>query len=231
MVFRRPWCTRVLGTVWTQDQKCEAKMDPRGRTQQLDHRYNEESLCAEYRTPGQYVRPSKSFPTITVDANRFFRYSLVQFESVADWSRYKVGLLCLQIRLGFIRSFTRSRWYDKQPYGRSRSGGGSLWLSFCLSTEFIIEYEESQWEPGNWKELLRVLGSHNSAVLKLHGHVDYRFRVSGVNDVGRGPSSEPSERYKTPPSGPAVFLLSFITCLYKILQAAAAVPKRSDLSR
>ncbi|XP_076609081.1 neural cell adhesion molecule L1-like protein isoform X3 [Chaetodon auriga] len=70
------------------------------------------------------------------------------------------------------------------------------------TTEFIIEYEESQWEPGNWKELLRVPGNHNSAVLKLHGHVDYRFRVSGVNTVGRGPSSEPTERYKTPPAAP-----------------------------
>lgn len=59
-----------------------------------------------------------------------------------------------------------------------------------------------------------MLGNHNSAVLKLHGHVDYRFRVSGVNDVGRGPPSEPSERYKTPPSGPAVFLLSFLLRVY-----------------
>ncbi|KAI3370453.1 hypothetical protein L3Q82_025217, partial [Scortum barcoo] len=70
------------------------------------------------------------------------------------------------------------------------------------TTEFIIEYEESQWEPGNWKELLRVPGNHNSAILKLHGHVDYRFRVSGVNAVGRGRPSEPSDRYKTPPSAP-----------------------------
>ncbi|XP_026205921.1 neural cell adhesion molecule L1-like protein isoform X2 [Anabas testudineus] len=70
------------------------------------------------------------------------------------------------------------------------------------TTEFVVEYEENQWEPGNWKELLRVPGNHNSAVLKLHGHVDYRFRVSGVNTVGRGPSSEPTERYKTPPAAP-----------------------------
>ncbi|XP_051932014.1 neural cell adhesion molecule L1-like protein isoform X2 [Hippocampus zosterae] len=70
------------------------------------------------------------------------------------------------------------------------------------TTEFIIQYEESQWEPGNWKELLRVPGNHASAVLKLHGHVDYRFRVAGVNGVGRGPPSEPTERYKTPPTAP-----------------------------
>lgn len=44
-------------------------------------------------------------------------------------------------------------------------------------------------------------GNHNSAILKLHGHVDYCFRVSGVNAVGRGPSSQPTERYRTPPAG------------------------------
>lgn len=70
------------------------------------------------------------------------------------------------------------------------------------TTEFIIEYEESQWEPGNWKELLQVPGNHNSAVLKLHGNVDYRFRVSAVNAVGTGRPSEPTERYKTPPAAP-----------------------------
>ncbi|KAF7654618.1 hypothetical protein LDENG_00067150, partial [Lucifuga dentata] len=70
------------------------------------------------------------------------------------------------------------------------------------TTEFIIEYEESQWEPGSWKELLRVPGNHGSAVLKLHGHIDYRFRVSGMNAVGRGSPSEPTERYKTPPAAP-----------------------------
>ncbi|XP_031680751.1 neural cell adhesion molecule L1-like protein isoform X13 [Oncorhynchus kisutch] len=70
------------------------------------------------------------------------------------------------------------------------------------TTDFIIEYEESQWEPGNWNELQRVPGNHGSTVLKLYGHVDYRFRVSGVNAVGRGRPSEPTERYKTPPAAP-----------------------------
>ncbi|KAK6318938.1 hypothetical protein J4Q44_G00101490 [Coregonus suidteri] len=70
------------------------------------------------------------------------------------------------------------------------------------TTEFIIEYEESQWEPGTWRELQRVPGNHGSAVLKLYGHVDYRFRVSAVNAVGRGRPSKPTERYKTPPAAP-----------------------------
>ncbi|XP_051563486.1 neural cell adhesion molecule L1-like protein isoform X3 [Myxocyprinus asiaticus] len=69
-------------------------------------------------------------------------------------------------------------------------------------TEFVIEFEESQYEPGSWKELLRIPGNHHSAMLKLHGHVDYRFRVSAINEVGRGRASQTIERYKTPPSAP-----------------------------
>uniref|UniRef100_A0A667YTC5 Cell adhesion molecule L1-like b n=1 Tax=Myripristis murdjan TaxID=586833 RepID=A0A667YTC5_9TELE len=76
------------------------------------------------------------------------------------------------------------------------------WIPGDEHNKFIIEYEESQWEPGNWKELLRVPGNHASATLKLHGHVDYRFRVSGVNAVGRGHPSKPTERYRTPPAAP-----------------------------
>ncbi|XP_055016468.1 neural cell adhesion molecule L1-like protein [Boleophthalmus pectinirostris] len=70
------------------------------------------------------------------------------------------------------------------------------------TTEFIIQFEESQWEPGKWKELLRVPGNLHSTLLKLHGHVDYRFRVAGVNAVGTGAYSEPTERYKTPSAAP-----------------------------
>ena len=76
-----------------------------------------------------------------------------------------------------------------------------FWFVFFLSTEFVIEFEESQREPGIWREAQRVPGSHTSATLKLHGHADYRFRVSGVNDVGTGRPSEPSENYKTPARG------------------------------
>lgn len=41
-VFRRPRRTRALGAVRTQGQKCEAEMDPGGRSQQLHHRYGGE---------------------------------------------------------------------------------------------------------------------------------------------------------------------------------------------
>ncbi|XP_074501238.1 cell adhesion molecule L1-like a isoform X9 [Sebastes fasciatus] len=69
-------------------------------------------------------------------------------------------------------------------------------------TEFIVEYEESQWEPGRWKELQKVPGNQATAELALHGHLDYQFRVYAVNAVGPGPPSEPTERYKTPPAAP-----------------------------
>ncbi|XP_035244740.1 neural cell adhesion molecule L1-like protein isoform X4 [Anguilla anguilla] len=68
--------------------------------------------------------------------------------------------------------------------------------------EFVIEYEESEWEPGKWKELLRVPGNHASALLKLNGHVDYQFRVFAINAIGEGPPSAPTERIRTPPSAP-----------------------------
>ncbi|XP_041837570.1 neural cell adhesion molecule L1-like protein isoform X2 [Melanotaenia boesemani] len=69
-------------------------------------------------------------------------------------------------------------------------------------TEFIIEYEESKWEPGNWKELLRLSGNQNSAELKLHGHINYRFRMYAVNGVGAGLPSQSTESYTTPPRAP-----------------------------
>ncbi|XP_061759851.1 neural cell adhesion molecule L1-like protein isoform X7 [Nerophis ophidion] len=68
--------------------------------------------------------------------------------------------------------------------------------------EFIVEYEESQWEPGKWKELHKVPGNQATVELALHGHLNYQFRVYAVNAIGPGPPSEPTERYKTPPAAP-----------------------------
>ncbi|XP_052415487.1 neural cell adhesion molecule L1-like protein isoform X9 [Carassius gibelio] len=69
-------------------------------------------------------------------------------------------------------------------------------------TEFVIEFEENQHQPGSWREMMRVPGNHHSALLKLHGHVDYRFRVYAINEVGSGRPSQATERYKTPASAP-----------------------------
>ena len=146
--------------------------------------------------------------------NRFVWYHLVQYVFIIDSSKHEVWFVSQ-------RSVLHSWGLDKQPFGRNSSSAGALWSSLCLSTEFIIEYEESKWEPGNWKELLRVPGNHNSAVLKLHGHVDYRFRVYGVNAVGAGPPSESTESYTTPSRGLS-FTLMFVTLFDKVLQATWA---------
>ncbi|XP_052450225.1 cell adhesion molecule L1-like a isoform X4 [Carassius gibelio] len=69
-------------------------------------------------------------------------------------------------------------------------------------TEFIIQYEENNWEPETWKELLRIAGSQFSAPLTLYGHINYQFRVIAVNAIGGSHPSMPSERYKTPPCAP-----------------------------
>lgn len=69
-------------------------------------------------------------------------------------------------------------------------------------TAFIIEYEENQWDPGRWRTLERVPGNHATASLMLQGHIDYQFRVSAVNDVGQGPPSRTTERYKTQATEP-----------------------------
>uniref|UniRef100_A0A7N6C0Z2 Cell adhesion molecule L1-like b n=1 Tax=Anabas testudineus TaxID=64144 RepID=A0A7N6C0Z2_ANATE len=127
---------------------------------------------------GQYTCLAKNTEgTSAIDSMLYVKGKLLKKRSVCSGSQ----LMCLRS--------VKLKWIPGDDHNSS-------------TTEFVVEYEENQWEPGNWKELLRVPGNHNSAVLKLHGHVDYRFRVSGVNTVGRGPSSEPTERYKTPPAAP-----------------------------
>uniref|UniRef100_A0A8B9ZJD4 Neural cell adhesion molecule L1-like protein n=1 Tax=Anas platyrhynchos TaxID=8839 RepID=A0A8B9ZJD4_ANAPL len=73
---------------------------------------------------------------------------------------------------------------------------------FLSSTESIIEYEESQWEPGRWQELTQVPGNDTTALLTLAPYMNYQFRVVSVNAVGRSQPSKPSLRYATPPAAP-----------------------------
>ncbi|XP_013871242.1 neural cell adhesion molecule L1-like protein isoform X3 [Austrofundulus limnaeus] len=69
-------------------------------------------------------------------------------------------------------------------------------------TEFVVEYEESHWEAGRWRELQKVAGNQATAELFLQGNLNYQFRVYAVNAIGPGPPSEPTERYQTSPVAP-----------------------------
>ncbi|XP_040262072.1 neural cell adhesion molecule L1 [Bufo bufo] len=68
--------------------------------------------------------------------------------------------------------------------------------------EFIIEFEEDNFEPGIWHELTRVDGDENTARLTLSPYVNYQFRVIAVNELGPSNGSKPSDRIKTPEAAP-----------------------------
>ncbi|CAO2636888.1 Nfasc [Lemmus lemmus] len=64
-------------------------------------------------------------------------------------------------------------------------------------TDYIIQFEEDQFQPGVWHDHSKFPGSVNSAVLHLSPYVNYQFRVIAVNEVGSSHPSLPSERYRT----------------------------------
>lgn len=96
-----------------------------------------------------------------------------------------------------------------------------------VSTEFIVEYEESQWEPENWRELQRVPGNQVTEALTLHGHLDYQFRMYAVNAIGRGSPSKPTERYKTFPAGQTLTHYSMLLAIYYdyVIDGSSPLPK------
>ncbi|XP_075396663.1 neurofascin isoform X5 [Tenrec ecaudatus] len=64
-------------------------------------------------------------------------------------------------------------------------------------TDFVVQFEEDQFQPGVWHDHSKFPGSVNSAVLQLSPYVNYQFRVIAVNEVGSSHPSLPSERYRT----------------------------------
>ncbi|KAM8819215.1 neurofascin isoform 4-T5 [Rhynchonycteris naso] len=64
-------------------------------------------------------------------------------------------------------------------------------------TEYVVQFEEDQFQPGIWHDHSKFPGSVNSAVLPLSPYVNYQFRVIAVNEVGSSHPSLPSERYRT----------------------------------
>ncbi|XP_009000946.2 neuronal cell adhesion molecule isoform X15 [Callithrix jacchus] len=69
-------------------------------------------------------------------------------------------------------------------------------------TKFIIEYEDAMHEPGLWHHQTEVSGTQTTAQLKLSPYVNYSFRVTAVNSIGKSLPSEASEQYLTKASEP-----------------------------
>ncbi|XP_032144816.1 neurofascin isoform X26 [Sapajus apella] len=64
-------------------------------------------------------------------------------------------------------------------------------------TDYVVQFEEDQFQPGVWHDHSKYPGSVNSAVLRLSPYVNYQFRVIAINEVGSSHPSLPSERYRT----------------------------------
>ncbi|XP_048665544.1 neurofascin isoform X17 [Marmota marmota marmota] len=64
-------------------------------------------------------------------------------------------------------------------------------------TDYVVQFEEDQFQPGVWHDHSKFPGSVNSALLQLSPYVNYQFRVIAVNEVGSSHPSLPSERYRT----------------------------------
>ncbi|XP_055974903.1 neurofascin isoform X7 [Sorex fumeus] len=69
-------------------------------------------------------------------------------------------------------------------------------------TDYVVQFEEDQFQPGVWHDHSKVPGTVNSAVLQLSPYVNYQFRVIAVNEVGSSHPSLPSERYRTSGAAP-----------------------------
>ncbi|XP_058230145.1 neurofascin homolog (chicken) a isoform X14 [Hemibagrus wyckioides] len=72
-------------------------------------------------------------------------------------------------------------------------------------TQFIVQYEEDRWKPGEWQNLSSYAGDQNSVKLDLSPFVNYQFRVIAINSVGQSQPSRPSARYKTSGAPPYVY--------------------------
>ncbi|KAM4687213.1 neural cell adhesion molecule L1-like protein, partial [Rhinophrynus dorsalis] len=69
-------------------------------------------------------------------------------------------------------------------------------------SEFIVQAKKVGQDPGQWEDLIRVVGNISSTVLPLVPSLRYRFRVVAINQLGRSLPSYASETYHVPSAAP-----------------------------
>lgn len=108
--------------------------------------------------------------------------------------------------LGCLPSLGKSLYPGEMTKSESSREGCALEAGLCGSqsssvllvhSDYVVQFEEDQFQPGVWHDHSKFPGSVNSAVLHLSPYVNYQFRVIAVNEVGSSHPSLPSERYRT----------------------------------
>lgn len=100
---------------------------------------------------------------------------------------------CVFYRLNrFIVSLQRQALYKSKV---------SHSLSYAVSADYVVEFEDQASKERGWEELKRVKGNKESANLPLWPYMSYRFRVIAINDVGKSAPSKPSEIHNTAAEG------------------------------
>uniref|UniRef100_A0A9J8A404 Neural cell adhesion molecule L1 n=1 Tax=Cyprinus carpio carpio TaxID=630221 RepID=A0A9J8A404_CYPCA len=68
--------------------------------------------------------------------------------------------------------------------------------------EYLIEFEETEYERKEWEELSRVSGNSQRTTLSLKPFLSYRFRVIAINDIGKSDPSMYTDVISTPAAPP-----------------------------